>query len=96
LQLFAPRNDAVLDARRPLDFSWSDVPQAAFYELEIQDAEGKRLLSAWLRSTLRSYRAPSWLKNKAETLRWRVIAKDQNGKAINESGFRLVRLAKTK
>ena len=61
-----------------------------------QDAAGKNLLFAWLRSNLRSYRAPSWLKDKTETVRWRVVAKDQNGKAISESGFRTVRLAKTK
>ena len=96
LQLLSPRNDALLDARRPLDFTWVEVPNAAFYELELQDAEGKNLLFAWLRSNLRSYRAPSWLKDKAEAVRWRVIAKDQNGKAIGESEFRSVRLAKTK
>lgn len=96
LQLLSPRTDALLDARRPIDFSWVEVPNAAFYELEIQDGEGKHLLFAWLRSNLRSYRAPSWLKDKAEAVRWRVIAKDQNGKAITASGFRNVRLTKSK
>ncbi|MBS1811817.1 MAG: hypothetical protein JST84_26895 [Acidobacteria bacterium] len=96
LQLLAPHNDAVLDARRPIDFSWLEVPNATFYELEMQDGEGKNLLFAWMRSNVRSYRAPSWLKDKTETVRWRVIAKDQNGKPLGESGFRLLRLAKTK
>ena len=96
LQLLLPRDDALLEARRPIDFTWIEVPNATFYELELQDAAGKNLLFAWLRSNLRSYRAPSWLKDKTETVRWRVVAKDQNGKAISESGFRTVRLAKTK
>ncbi|HEX4950669.1 MAG TPA: hypothetical protein VFZ34_28660 [Blastocatellia bacterium] len=92
LQLLLPRDAAQLDARRPIDFTWAAVPQAMFYELEIQDAEGKNILFAWLRSGIRSYRAPSWLKEKAETIRWRVIAKDQAGKPLGESGFRTVRL----
>lgn len=96
LQLLTPRNDAALDARRPIDFTWIAVPNASFYELEIQDADGKNILFAWLRSGLRSYRAPSWLKDKAEAVRWRVIAKDQNGKAISDSGFRNLRLTQTK
>ncbi|MBL8206662.1 MAG: hypothetical protein JNM09_20680 [Blastocatellia bacterium] len=96
LQLILPRDNVQLDARRPIDFTWVQVPQASFYELEVQDAEGKNLLFAWFRSGLRSYRAPSWLKEKAEIVRWRVIAKDQNGKAISESGFRSLRLIKTK
>lgn len=96
LQLILPRDNVQLDARRPIDFTWEQVPQASFYELEVQDAEGKNLLFAWFRSGLRSYRAPSWLKEKSEIVRWRVIAKDQNGKAISESGFRSLRLIKTK
>jgi hypothetical protein len=96
LQLLLPRDNVQLDARRPIDFTWTEVPQASFYELEIQDADGKNLLFAWLRSGLKSYRAPSWLKDKAETIRWRVVAKDQTGKAMSESGFRLLRLVKPK
>ena len=96
LQLLLPRDNVQLDARRPVDFTWSDVAQASFYELEIQDTDGKNLLFAWLRSGVKSYRAPSWLKDKADTIRWRVIAKDQSGKALSESGFRNLRLLKTK
>lgn len=96
LELLSPRAEALLDARRPVDFTWTAIPHAAFYELEIQDGDGKNLLFAWLRANLRSYRAPSWLKDKATTVRWRVIAKDQTGKAIGESGFRNLRLAPTK
>jgi hypothetical protein len=96
LQLLLPRDNVSLDARRPLDFTWAEVPQASFYEVEIQDAEGRNLFFAWLRSGIKSYRAPSWLKDKTDILRWRVIAKDQAGKAIRESGFRTLRLLKTR
>ncbi len=96
LPLLLPRDNVSLDARRPIDFTWAEVPQASFYELEIQDADGKNLLFAWLRAGIKSYRAPSWLKDKTETVRWRVVAKDQTGKAMSESGFRTLRLLRTK
>ncbi len=94
LSLLLPKANAALNANKAVDFVWGEISGASFYELEIQDAAGKHILYAWLRSGTKTYRAPSWLKDKATNLQWRVIAKDQNGKAISTSAlsqFRLLR-----
>jgi len=96
LGLLAPADNAVVSAGRSLTFAWAEDARAAFYELEVQDAEGRPLLSAILRKGINVYRAPSWLKDKAEKVRWRVIAKDRSGKQIGETEFRSLRFAASK
>ncbi len=92
LQLLLPKENAALSASKNIDFAWGEISGASFYELEIQDAAGKHILFAWLRAGTKTYRAPSWLKEKATSLQWRVVAKDQNGKAISTSALRQFRL----
>jgi hypothetical protein len=77
-----PREGAAFPAGQLVDFAWAEAPQAAFYRLEIEDDAGKLLFTAMLKSTVRSYRAPSWLKTKAADGRflWRVVALDPAGK----------------
>src|SRR5262249_40877547 len=60
-----PRDGNAFPATQPIDFAWAEAPAAAFYRLEIEDDTGKLLLTAMLKSTVRAYRAPSWLKTKA-------------------------------
>ncbi len=59
-----PRDGATIRASQPLDFSWTAAPNAAFYRIEIEDESRKLILSAVVRSGVRSYRAPSWLPSK--------------------------------
>ena len=92
LQLLLPKENAALSVSKNVDFSWGEISGASFYELEIQDAAGKHILLAWLRAGTKTYRAPSWLKDKATNLQWRVVAKDQNGKAVSTSALRQFRL----
>jgi hypothetical protein len=89
-----PRDGLTITVKLPVDFVWEAVAQAAFYRLEIEDALGKSLLVATLRAGVTSYRAPSWLKEKTSngSLRWRVVALDQAGKVIAETGYRILRL----
>jgi hypothetical protein len=71
-------------------FRWEETGGAAVYLLEIVDAASQQVLSAVVRAGTPSYRAPSWLREKANAvdLRWRVGAIDQSGRKIAESGWR--------
>ncbi|MGH9838764.1 MAG: hypothetical protein ACREEM_08270 [Blastocatellia bacterium] len=91
-----PRDGVTLPANQPIDFAWAAAPQAAFYRLEIEDENGKLILSAMLKPTARNYRAPSWLKSKAASgnLRWRVVALDRVGKYISETEKRRFQIAR--
>jgi hypothetical protein len=92
ITLLLPAENAVMSAKRPLDFAWSENSRAFLYEIEVQSAEGEPLLQAMLRRGVRTYRAPSWLRSRGGQIRWRVVAKDEAGKTISESEWRSVRL----
>ncbi len=91
--LLGPVPNANFSIQRPIDFKWSGDARAAFYELEIQSEAGEHIHSAWLRSSLQSYRAPSWLHEKAVAMRWRVISKDSTGKILHETDWRSLRFS---
>ncbi len=91
-----PKDGTTLPAGQIAEFVWSEMPQAKLYRLEIEDDNGKLIHSAVLKPTVRMYRAPSWLKDKAgaSSLRWRVVAVDQSGKPIggtSRRSFRFIR-----
>jgi hypothetical protein len=91
-----PRDGVTIAANQPIDFAWGASPQAAFYRLEIEDENGQPILSAMLKSAVRNYRAPSWLKSKITTgnLRWRVVAMDRAGQYIGETEKRKFQIAR--
>jgi hypothetical protein len=91
-----PRDGATILASAPIDFAWAASPQAAFYRLEIEDENGKLILSAMLKSPVRNYRAPSWLKSKITggNLSWRVVAMGQAGQYIGETEKRRFHLTR--
>jgi len=91
-----PKDGTTIPANQMAEFVWSAMPQATLYRLEIENEAGTLIHSAVLKAGTRTYRAPSWLKDKAGNgiLRWRVVALDQTGKAIGETaklGLRLIR-----
>ncbi len=92
LALQSPAEDQTLPRDRPVDFIWTGAAQAAYYRLEVE-ASGKPILSAVLPSGKTSYRAPSWLKEKAGdgNLRWRALALDGSGAVIGETAWRGLR-----
>ncbi len=94
LTLLLPADQSVAANDQPLEFSWSESPQAAVYRLEVEDNKAQRLLSAMLRRGVTLYRAPPWLKEKAGDgiMRWRVVAFDQTGAVISESQWRVLKL----
>jgi hypothetical protein len=91
-----PRDGVTIPAGAPIDFAWAASPQAAFYRLEVEDENGKLILSAMLKSSVRNYRAPSWLKSKVTggNLRWRVVAMGRAGQYIGETEKRKFQLAR--
>lgn len=97
LSLRFPPEDRALPRNRPVDFSWAETPQAAFYRLEVENATGTPILSAVLPAGKTSYRAPSWLKDRAGdgSLRWRVLAIDRVGSPIAETLWRGLRFARS-
>ncbi len=88
-----PKDGTTLPASQIAEFVWSENQQARLYRLEIEDDNGKLIHSALLKASVRIYRAPSWLKDKAgdSSLRWRVIALDETGKTIGGTARRSLR-----
>jgi len=90
LTTLAPVDNKNFLPTEPIDFAWVDVESGAFYRLEIVDLNDKPLMSAMLPANSGTYRAPSWLRERASggSLRWRVCALDKEGKQIAESPYR--------
>ena len=90
LDLFLPLDQSAIFGERPVDFSWIETQQAAFYRLEVQDAQGREILSAVLQPGVGAYRAPPWLKERAggKPLRWRVLAVSPGGEVAGASDWR--------
>jgi hypothetical protein len=94
--LLLPIDGTTFPLAQIAEFSWSEAPRAQLYRLEIEDQSQKVILSAVLKSTVRNYRAPSWLKDKDSngTLRWRVVALDQQGQRVSATEARTFRFAR--
>jgi hypothetical protein len=92
-----PRDGVTIPAGAPIDFAWAASPQAEFYRLDVEDENGNPILSAMLKSSVRNYRAPSWLKSKLTSgnLRWRVVALGRAGRYIGETEKRKFQLSKS-
>jgi hypothetical protein len=71
------------------------MPKAVYYRLEVQDVSGTEVLSVVLKSGVVRYRAPSWFKDriKVRSLKWRVIALDENGRQVSASEERHFQIA---
>lgn len=93
LYTILPDDEFVLRAASPLDFAWTDVPHAALYRLEIDNARRERVLEAILPAGLSTYRAPSWLHERADggELRWRVAALGTGGRELAHTAWRTLR-----
>ncbi|HXG65159.1 MAG TPA: hypothetical protein VNO70_08625 [Blastocatellia bacterium] len=92
--LVSPDENAVLSLNSPIELRWSEMPGAVFYRVEIEDLQGQPVLQAIRLPGAPTYQAPSWLGEKlgGNSLRWRVVALDRNGKALGETPRRILRL----
>ena len=86
----APAENKVFAAKEAIDFAWLDIDKGAFYQVEVADTDGKVVVSALLPAKIGTYRAPSWLRERAaqKSLRWRVRALDESGQQVGESVWR--------
>ena len=75
-----------------IDFKWEEVARAAFYKLELANESNETILVALLPSGITVYRMPSWVKDlvTSNSLRWRVMALDENGRPVSQSNWRLL------
>jgi hypothetical protein len=93
LQLLGPAADVALSVTEPVVFSWTTVPAALLYRLEVRNAEDEEVLSALLQSVTISYRAPSWLVERVgvEPFRWRVVALGVEEETVAATAWRQAR-----
>ena len=93
--LTAPADRSVFAESDIVDFNWTAIEGAAFYRIEIETEQSTAVLSAIVLGGVNTYRAPSWLKEKAgeEDLSWRVVAFDQSRNQIGETLRRSMRFA---
>jgi hypothetical protein len=94
LRLLLPAEDATLPAGRAPEFTWAAGRSAALFRLDFTDSAGQPVLDAVLQGGVGTYRAPSWLREKAPDgiLRWRVRTLGPSGETVAETGWRTVRL----
>ena len=98
LALLSPDDKVFLPGEKAVEFKWSELPQGAFYRLEIEDLTRQPVMSAVLLPGRGMYRAPPWLKDRigGGVARWRVVALDRDGQPINETAWREFRLTEVK
>jgi hypothetical protein len=89
LSLLTPGEKTPISFAEPFTFSWSPHPGAILYRLEIADAAGKEIHAALLQQGITSYRAPSFLHDRAaQKFRWRVVATGPDGRVVGSSAWR--------
>ena len=89
----APVDNKSFSPGEQIDFAWADTPNAVVFKLQIETSDAKPVFSALLPAGAGTYRAPSWLRERAgaANLRWRVSAIDGDGQSIGESSWRSLR-----
>lgn len=92
-RLLGPAPDAELLETGNLTFRWSTLADAVFYRLEITGPDIRPVISALLPSSVSSYQAPDWLRERAggAGLRWRVEAVDETGATLTRTAWRVGR-----
>jgi hypothetical protein len=83
LRLLEPGPEAVVSRERPPVFSWSPIPAAALYRLEVRGTDGRPVVGAVLQAGTASYAAPPFLLERAgQVIEWRVLALNAEGAVI--------------
>ncbi len=93
VQVFPPDN-YVANVNEPLKFSWTEIKNASLFQIQIEESNKNKVLSALLKPGEGTYSAPPWLKDKAgsDDLRWRIRALDSSGREIEKSKWRKLKL----
>ena len=86
----SPLADAALASTAPLDFTWTEGGvRAAFFRVEVRNANGEDVHAAIVPRGAGVYRAPSWLLEKAgASAAWRIVALDLLGRQVSRTEWR--------
>lgn len=88
-----PEADATVGAADPVVFSWTPLPGASLYRLELNEETGAELFAATLHPGVEVYRAPPFLREKVPggTALWRVRALGPDGSRLGATPPRRLR-----
>ena len=94
VDLLSPPARAAIEPAAAVDFAWRPMAGAQFYRLEVRTAAGQPVIAAVTLPDTRTYRAPSFLPERAGDgyLQWRVTALDGEARRLADSGWRDLRL----
>ena len=94
LRLLGPAAGEVAEDLSRIDFSWTQLSGANLYRLEIADESGQEIHSAILQQGIGTYRAPSWLAQRATspTIQWRVVAIGADGTGVANTEWRALKV----
>ncbi|MGH7597516.1 MAG: hypothetical protein ACREOI_14270 [bacterium] len=87
---FLPLDNTSPIAGHMVEFSWTKLDSAAQYRLEIEEANGKAVLTVALPLNTKSHGVPSSQIYRSKDLRWRVVALNQAGSMIAETAWRIL------
>ena len=87
--LIEPADGATIPGDEPIGFSWSPLPAALLYRLEVESG-GEVVLDALVAAEVAGYRAPTWLRERLidGALSWRVVALGANGRELTATPWR--------
>lgn len=92
LALVEPLADATLPLETGPAFSWTGVPEAMLYRVQVRALSGAIVLSAVLEAGTTVYQAPPLLGERApEGFQWRVMALGPTGAVVSSTGWRRAR-----
>lgn len=94
LALLAPRDGGIAGRDSSTRLVWRGGRRAAAYRVELQGVSGAPLLSVVLPRAVGWYDLPRvvWERAAAQSLRWRIVALDADGRVRDRSPWRTVRL----
>jgi len=95
LVLLGPSPDARISTSDSPDFSWTGVPGANLYKLEVRD-ESQAKYSAFVQAGTSNYTLPPWLRDESGSdtpLFWRVVALSNTGGKLVSSDWRQFRFS---
>ena len=90
LRPLTPIADAAIASGSLVEFTWTEGgPRAAFFRVDVENETGEEILSAIVPRGPGLYRAPTWLREKANgsRLRWRVRSLDLLGRTLQEASW---------
>ena len=75
------------DEKPPIILTWKEVAETKFYRLEIEDEDGKKVFSAVVLPTNRTYQLPSFIQalTASKQLKWSVSAIGEGGKELEKT-----------